>query len=81
MHELTPIQKEIISGLSAGSLTTLIVHPLDLIKVRLQLLATTTTQQHQKGYTYLINELINNSKKMGSQRPIYNLIKLSLIHI
>ncbi|CCC68743.1 hypothetical protein NCAS_0B06590 [Naumovozyma castellii] len=77
MHELTPIQKEIISGLSAGSLTTLIVHPLDLIKVRLQLLATTTTQQHQKGYTYLINELINNSKKMGSQGPIYNLIKES----
>ncbi|CAG98000.1 flavin adenine dinucleotide transporter FLX1 [Kluyveromyces lactis] len=36
---LSPLQKEIISGLTAGTITTIVTHPLDLIKLRLQLAA------------------------------------------
>ncbi|CDO95552.1 unnamed protein product [Kluyveromyces dobzhanskii CBS 2104] len=35
----SPLQKEIISGLTAGTVTTVVTHPLDLIKLRLQLAA------------------------------------------
>lgn len=40
---LTPLQKEIVSGLTAGSITSIVAHPLDLIKLRLQLLSTDKT--------------------------------------
>ncbi|KAL3241158.1 flavin adenine dinucleotide transporter FLX1 [Nakaseomyces bracarensis] len=51
---VSPLEKEVISGLTAGSLTTLIVHPLDLFKVRLQLLI---TAQGKNGYRSVWNEI------------------------
>ncbi|CAB4253252.1 similar to Saccharomyces cerevisiae YIL134W FLX1 Protein required for transport of flavin adenine dinucleotide (FAD), a synthesis product of riboflavin, across the mitochondrial membrane [Maudiozyma barnettii] len=42
------LQKEIISGLVAGCLTSTIVHPLDLIKLRLQLLSTDSSNAVSK---------------------------------
>ncbi|XBW38769.1 hypothetical protein QEN19_004355 [Hanseniaspora menglaensis] len=35
--KVTPLRRELISGFSSGILTILITHPLDLVKVRLQL--------------------------------------------
>lgn len=42
--ELSPRKIEAVSGLTAGLVTTLVVHPLDLIKVRLQLSSQTATK-------------------------------------
>lgn len=39
-HTLSPLQREIVSGLTAGCATSVIVHPLDLVKLKLQLLST-----------------------------------------
>ncbi|CUM50903.1 uncharacterized protein AC631_01306 [Debaryomyces fabryi] len=52
-------QVEIISGLAAGFSTTIVMHPLDLIKVRLQLSLENSTQRFKS----LINVIskINNS--------------------
>ncbi|CCH62202.1 hypothetical protein TBLA_0G02640 [Henningerozyma blattae CBS 6284] len=58
--DLTQLQKEIVSGLTAGTLTTLIVHPLDLIKIRLQLLV--TSQNNSSGYAQIIKSLITSQK-------------------
>lgn len=44
----TKIHQEVLAGLSAGVLTTLATHPLDLIKIRLQL-------QHQNVFSELIS--------------------------
>ncbi|CCK70434.1 flavin adenine dinucleotide transporter FLX1 KNAG_0E01720 [Huiozyma naganishii CBS 8797] len=40
MVELSPTGKEVVAGLSAGAVTSLAVHPLDLVKLRVQLRAT-----------------------------------------
>lgn len=42
--DLSPRKIEAISGLSAGFVTTMVMHPLDLIKVRLQLSSQTNTK-------------------------------------
>lgn len=62
--DLTPLQKEIVSGLATGSITTLVVHPLDLIKVRLQLLATSA---NKLGYAYVINSIVKGGQGRSSQ--------------
>lgn len=62
---LSPNQKEVISGLTAGTLTTLIVHPLDLLKVRFQVLA---TGEHRR-YSDLIHD-ISNPKYAAKNRLI-----------
>lgn len=62
-HEFTPLQREIIAGLSAGTLTTVATHPLDLVKLRLQLLAT-SHQSH--GYTEVIKTIVTDSKANGT---------------
>lgn len=58
---LSSLQKEIMSGLTAGCITSTLVHPLDLIKLRLQLLS---TERNKKIITYkykhIINEITNN---------------------
>ncbi|KAL6948677.1 hypothetical protein ACO0QE_001150 [Hanseniaspora vineae] len=60
---LTPVQKEIVSGLSGGTMTILITHPLDLIKVRLQLSRSSNTSS----YKGIIKNTILNTQQNGSQ--------------
>ncbi|EJT42060.1 FLX1-like protein [Saccharomyces kudriavzevii IFO 1802] len=60
VDQWTPLQKEIISGLTAGSITTLVVHPLDLLKVRLQLSATNAQKVHY-GPSTVIQEIVRSS--------------------
>ncbi|CCD23423.1 flavin adenine dinucleotide transporter FLX1 NDAI_0B03890 [Naumovozyma dairenensis CBS 421] len=74
---LTSLQREILCGLTAGSLTTLIVHPLDLLKVRVQLLASNKTI-HNKGYLFIIKDLIHTAKIHHNRNKFWeNLIKES----
>lgn len=62
MHnKLSPFQKEIVAGLTAGSITSLVVHPLDLIKLRLQLLATNSTNVNN--YKLVLKTLLVNDKR------------------
>lgn len=55
--ELSAFQKEVLSGLTTGALTTIVVHPLDLVKVRLQLLS---TSNYKQGYFDVIRSIVNN---------------------
>ncbi|QLL31422.1 hypothetical protein HG536_0B02850 [Torulaspora globosa] len=57
--QLTPFGKEIVAGLTTGSITTVVTHPLDLVKIRLQLLA---TNSGHLGYGYVISSLKQNAK-------------------
>lgn len=57
--DLSPVQKEVIAGLATGSITTLVVHPLDLVKIRLQLLA---TNANKLGYRYVINSILQGGQ-------------------
>ncbi|CCE63625.1 hypothetical protein TPHA_0F01410 [Tetrapisispora phaffii CBS 4417] len=64
-YDLSPLQKEFISGITTGCITTIVVHPLDLIKVRLQLSAT--------GQGIIPN--INNIKRNRYRLVLENIIK------
>ncbi|SCV05459.1 LANO_0H07954g1_1 [Lachancea nothofagi CBS 11611] len=57
---LSSLQREILAGLTAGTVTTIATHPLDLIKLRLQLLATTNSSL---GYAEVIRTIVGDSKK------------------
>ncbi|QLG72557.1 hypothetical protein HG535_0D02650 [Zygotorulaspora mrakii] len=76
---LTPIQKELVAGLTTGALTTVVVHPLDLIKIRLQLLATSTTKL---GYRYIFGSISRsadtNPIKGGLLRELYRGLGINL---
>lgn len=63
--QLTPFEKEIVAGLTTGSITTIVTHPLDLVKIRLQLLA---TNSKHLGYRYVINSLKRSAN--GNNRQI-----------
>lgn len=62
--DLTPLQKEVIAGLATGSITTLVVHPLDLVKIRLQLLA---TNANNLGYSYVIGSILKGGQGKSLQ--------------
>lgn len=70
----SPLEREVISGLTAGSLTTLIVHPLDLFKVRLQLLITASGN---KGYRSVWNEIIKSDS--GLLRELYRGLNINFV--
>ncbi|QLQ78936.1 hypothetical protein HG537_0B02830 [Torulaspora globosa] len=57
--QLTSFGKEIVAGLTTGSITTIVTHPLDLVKIRLQLLA---TNSDHLGYRYVISSVQQNAK-------------------
>ncbi|ODQ78974.1 hypothetical protein BABINDRAFT_50717, partial [Babjeviella inositovora NRRL Y-12698] len=55
---------EVISGLSAGFITTLVTHPLDLIKIRLQLDSTSKT--HLQGFRKVYEDIRRDATKPRS---------------
>lgn len=61
-REFSELQKEIISGLTAGTVTTIVTHPLDLIKLRLQLAATDSAKS-----TYY-NQIQTIAKDAGNRQ-------------
>ncbi|SCU86448.1 LAME_0D06172g1_1 [Lachancea meyersii CBS 8951] len=63
MRNDTQLQKEIVAGLTAGTVTTIATHPLDLVKLRLQLLATSNSAL---GYTDVIKNIFKESKLNNS---------------
>ncbi|AAS53046.1 AER366Wp [Eremothecium gossypii ATCC 10895] len=58
-HELTSLQREVISGLTAGTITTIASHPLDLLKLRLQLSA---GNRANTTYTGLIRDIFERQQ-------------------
>lgn len=74
-YEFDPLQKEIISGLSAGIATTVVTHPLDLIKVRLQLLV---IYSQKFGYFDVINQILKDSKKSKIWLEAYRGLNVNL---
>ena len=58
------IGKEAIAGFIAGSVTSIIAHPLDLIKLRLQLLSTSSTQTTLKNvYREVFRDILRDETK------------------
>ncbi|SCW02017.1 LAFE_0E12310g1_1 [Lachancea fermentati] len=75
--ELTGLHKEVISGLTAGTVTTVVTHPLDLIKVRLQLLAMTKPSE---GYREVLKYIAQDSRNSsGFLREAYRGLGVNLI--
>lgn len=61
-RKISKRQVEVIAGVSAGFMTTLVSHPLDLIKVRLQL-----NQQSAKGPFGLLRLVVQDIHKSANQ--------------
>ncbi|CEP62130.1 flavin adenine dinucleotide transporter FLX1 LALA0_S04e08526g [Lachancea lanzarotensis] len=59
MQHGTPLQREIVAGLTAGTVTTIATHPLDLVKLRLQLLATSNSAL---GYTDVVRNILKEAR-------------------
>lgn len=76
MVELTPLQKEVAAGLTAGTLTTITVHPLDLVKLRLQLLATSS---HRSGYREMTRSIIYSARNTNLLKEAYRGLGINLI--
>lgn len=70
--EFTILQKEIISGLTAGSITSIVVHPLDLIKLRLQLLSTDKTNSSTQNNLQKYKHVIRNITTPGGNHLLIN---------
>lgn len=64
LRDLSPRSKEVISGLSAGILTTIVNHPLDLIKVRLQLDYNSKTQL--KSFQNIVKNLVGTTNSVAA---------------
>lgn len=56
---------QFLAGLLAGGGTTAILHPLDLIKVRFQVLPPTATQTHARPFFYTFKELARIGRSFG----------------
>lgn len=76
MGELTPLQKEVVAGLTAGTLTTITVHPLDLVKIRLQLLATSA---HRYGYREVAQSIVSSSQRSHILKEAYRGLGINLV--
>lgn len=76
VSDFSPVQKEIISGLTAGTITTVSTHPLDLVKVRLQLLATNKKPQ---GYYDVVKRIVKDSKQHSFFRETYRGLGVNLL--
>lgn len=67
---VSPLIKEMVSGISSGVLTILITHPLDLVKVRLQL-----SKEAHMGYRKVINDLLFLPMKQNRGHGTSKIIK------
>lgn len=76
MGELTSLQREVVAGLTAGILTTITVHPLDLVKIRLQLL---TASAHQYGYREVVQSIVSSSQKSYLLREAYRGLGINVV--
>ncbi|RCK65637.1 Mitochondrial FAD carrier protein FLX1 [Candida viswanathii] len=76
---MNPTTVELISGLSAGFCTTLVTHPLDIIKVRLQLsdssLSSIVKNLHGSYYRGIMPNLIGNISAWGLYFALYSEFK------
>ncbi|TPX09690.1 uncharacterized protein E0L32_009163 [Thyridium curvatum] len=62
-HEgLSPALVETIAGLSAGSIATLIVHPLDIVKTRMQIHRSTVAAPQSLTTVALLRSLVTNTQ-------------------
>ncbi|KAF3346823.1 hypothetical protein VdG2_05135 [Verticillium dahliae VDG2] len=63
---LSPAVVESIAGLSAGSVATLVVHPLDIVKTRMQIHRSSTAPKHTLTTMSLIRSLTQNPHPVAS---------------
>ncbi|ODV96000.1 hypothetical protein PACTADRAFT_75189 [Pachysolen tannophilus NRRL Y-2460] len=70
------IPKEVICGVTAGSITTFITHPLDLIKIRLQLDEVSKTQS--ESFNKIFKDVLKNSTDPTSNKLKINLLMKDL---
>ncbi|KAK3944143.1 mitochondrial carrier domain-containing protein [Diplogelasinospora grovesii] len=61
--ELSPALVETVAGLSAGSMATLIVHPLDIVKTRMQIHRSATNPSAQPTTVSVLRSLATQSDK------------------
>ena len=68
---LTPLQKEVVSGLTAGCVTSVLVHPLDLVKLKLQLLSTAAGSDSRGTgkYTQVLRAILRPDPDAAGRRP------------
>ena len=73
-RETAIIGKEAVAGFIAGSVTSIIAHPLDLIKLRLQLLSTSTTQATLKNvYREVFGDILRDETR--ARPTVFSLAK------
>ncbi|KAK5993375.1 Mitochondrial FAD carrier protein FLX1 [Cladobotryum mycophilum] len=64
---VSPALVEIVAGLSAGTVATLVVHPLDIVKTRMQISqSSTTAAAHNRSTVAILRALTNNSHPVAS---------------
>ncbi|KOS18640.1 Mitochondrial FAD carrier protein FLX1 [Escovopsis weberi] len=64
---LSPAVVEIIAGLSAGTVATLVVHPLDIVKTRMQISQScASAAAHNKSTVAILRSLANNPHPIAS---------------
>ncbi|KAH3687035.1 hypothetical protein WICPIJ_001979 [Wickerhamomyces pijperi] len=75
---ITPHQREILSGLTAGFITTTVTHPLDLLKIRLQLDQTSSTT-HFQNFQRQFSILYDSTSKLRTLQNVYRGLLPNLI--
>lgn len=81
MSSYSPRTKEVISGLAAGSFSTIVSHPLDLIKVRLQL-DTSTRMSHFESFQRVWKHLVTgdqSQKHYARIRSLYRGLSINVL--
>lgn len=73
---LSPTQREILSGLSAGCITTAATHPLDILKIRLQLDQASKTQY--ESFSKVLKTFTSNNS-INTIRQVYRGVIPNLI--
>ncbi|CCF60238.1 hypothetical protein KAFR_0J01740 [Kazachstania africana CBS 2517] len=75
-RQLVPLEKEVISGISSAFITSFVVHPLDLVKLRLQLLPVQKPTPRLNTYRYVLRSLFKDNKGISA---LYRGLGINLI--